>query len=104
MGSQEVSKWTVLDHDYLHLKVEYNPSELVAHTCERLANPISKGKKAFSSESAHIGDSVNAAQTRSDSEDICSNSDGVGSIYIVFWKPEKRRKSSSWPREPFHHL
>lgn len=32
-GSQEVSKWTVLDHDYFHLKAEYNPSELVTHTC-----------------------------------------------------------------------
>lgn len=40
-GFQVVSKWTVRDHDYLHLKVEYNPSELVTHTCERLA----KGKR-----------------------------------------------------------
>lgn len=39
-GSREVSKWTVLDHDYLHLKVEYNLSELIMHTCGRLT----KGK------------------------------------------------------------
>lgn len=68
--SQEVSKWTVLDHDYLHLKVEYNPSEPVTHTCERLA----KGKKRSHS-NLLIFDSVNSAQTRSDSEDIFSNSD-----------------------------